>query len=57
MEIVLLFLPIYLSIGLVCGIANVLQNLARFHGGGFHWKRIAKYLLLFAFLWPLWVLG
>lgn len=42
----------YLAIGVGVGIYVVMTNLARFHGGGFQWARMAQYVMLLALLWP-----
>lgn len=42
----------YFLIGAAVGVYIVTTNLARFHGGGFQWRRMAGYVGLIAVFWP-----
>lgn len=43
---------VYFGIGVLIGIGATLANLARFHGAGFMWGRMAKYIAIIALVWP-----
>lgn len=42
----------YLVIGTCIGVYIVSANLARFFGGGWGWKRMAKHVGLLTLFWP-----
>jgi hypothetical protein len=44
---------VYFTIGFALGVWIVFTNLARFHGGGFQYKRMANHVLLVTLLWPM----
>jgi len=43
----------YFAIGLCLGVYIVATNLARFHGGGFQWRRMARQVTTVMLLWPM----
>lgn len=43
---------VYLGIGVLVGLFIVVKNLARFHGAGFQWVRMAKTVGAVALVWP-----
>lgn len=52
MILALCLLAGYFTIGLGLGVWIVWNNLARFHGGGFQWKRMAWHIGKIMLLWP-----
>lgn len=45
-------LATYFAIGFGIGLYIVITNLARFHGGGFQWKRMANHIGMLTLFWP-----
>jgi hypothetical protein len=52
MEYIIIAVVIYLGTGFLFGLVALYQNLARFHGAGFMWKRMFKFVLLWTVAWP-----